>query len=105
VGTCADWAGEDLGPLLTAAQAPSDRGVLLRENDQVALIRHGWKLLFAPRLGQVELYALDRERPEWEASRTEPELAREMLGLLRASPLRELPPLGGRLRVPAQPGK
>lgn len=99
--TCAGCAGEDLGPLLTAEHAPTLRGVLLRENDQVALIRQGWKLLFAPRPGEVELYPLGRERPEWEASSSRPEIARDMLGLLRASPLRTLPPLGGRLRRPS----
>lgn len=70
--------------------------MLLRDNDQVALIRDGWKLLFAPRANLVELYPIDDERPAAEASLVHPAVAREMLGLLRLSPLRRFPPLRAR---------
>ncbi len=93
-GPCTDCVGDDLSPLLFSNVSPPDRAILLRDNDQVALVRRGWKLLLAPRGNRVELYSLDDERPEAESSAAHPDIAREMLGLLRASPLRDLPPLG-----------
>jgi hypothetical protein len=50
-------------------------------------------LLFTPSANVVELYHLDDERLDAESSSSHHEVAREMLGLLRASPLRDLPPL------------
>lgn len=93
---CADCVGEDLSPLLLGEVKEDDRPVLLRDNDQVALIRNGWKLLLAPRSNRLELYRIGDEKPEDESSAAYPEVAREMLGLLRASPLRDLPPLRAR---------
>jgi hypothetical protein len=99
-GPCTDCVGEDLSPLFLAnapTSAPtSDRAILLRDNDQVALVRNGWKFLLAPSGNRMELYRLDDEKPEDESSAAYPEVAREMLGLLRASPLRDLPPLRAR---------
>jgi arylsulfatase A-like enzyme len=96
VGPCADCSGDSLTRLIGTATVPPRRPVLLRDNGQVALILDGWKLLFAPRYGWLELYRLDDERPDAEMSSRHADVAREMLGLLRLSPLRHLPPL----RVP-----
>jgi arylsulfatase A-like enzyme len=93
---CTECVGEDFSPLLLAEVAATDRPILLRDNDQVAMIRNGWKLLLAPKGNLLELYRLDDERFEDESSEAFPEVAREMLGLLRASPLRDLPPLRDR---------
>lgn len=93
VGPCADCSGDSLVPLFGSKVPARSRALLLRDNDQVALIRDRWKLLFSPRANLVELYPLDDERPSAESSAAHPEIAREMLGLLRASPLRRFPPL------------
>jgi hypothetical protein len=92
-GSCDGCRGDDLVPLMMDEGTLRGRALLLRENNQVALIRNGWKLLFTPSANVVELYHLDDERLDAESSSSHPEVAREMLGLLRASPLRDLPPL------------
>ena len=92
-GSCDGCRGDDLVPLMVAEGTLRGRALLLRENDQVGLIRNEWKLLFIPSANIVELYHLDDERLDAESSHAHPEVAREMLGLLRASPLRDLPPL------------
>jgi hypothetical protein len=86
-----DCVGEDLTPLFFSTVATPNRAILLRDNDQVALVRDGWKLLLAPRGNRLELYRLDDEGTDF--SVRNPEVVGEMLGLLRASPLRALPPL------------
>jgi hypothetical protein len=88
---CMDCVGEDLTPLFFSTVATPNRAILLRDNDQVALVRDGWKLLLAPRGNRLELYRLDDEGTDF--SVRNPEVVGEMLGLLRASPLRALPPL------------
>jgi len=93
LGRCGDCSGDSLTRLFGRGAAPPRRALLLRDNDQVGLILDGWKLLFAPRYGVLELYLLGDERPEAELSRQHPDVAGEMLGLLRISPLRHLPPL------------
>jgi arylsulfatase A-like enzyme len=93
IGSCADCSGDSLVPQFGAADAPPRRAVLLRDSDQVGLISNGWKLLFSPRANTVELYPLGDERQSAEASASHPEVARELLGLLRLSPLRKVPPL------------
>jgi arylsulfatase A-like enzyme len=93
INPCADCSGDSLVALLGAKDRPPRRAVLLRDSDQVALITDGWKLLFSPRANTAELYPLDDERPNAEASAARPEVARELMGLLRLSPLRKLPPL------------
>ncbi len=92
-GLCTDCSGDSLVPLWASKAPVASRALLLRDNDQVALIRDGWKLLFMPRANLVELYPLDEEQPQAEAAAAHPEVAREMLGLLRASPLRRFHPL------------
>jgi arylsulfatase A-like enzyme len=92
-GAPIDCEGDDLTAVIRDTGGLPARALLLRDNDQVALVRNAWKLLFAPRINRVELYRLADERLTAEQSAVEPALAREMLGLLRASPLRDLPPL------------
>jgi hypothetical protein len=92
-GSCDGCRGDDLVPLMMAEGTLGGRALLLRDSNQVALIRNGWKLLFTPSANVVELYHLDDERLDAESSSSHHEVAREMLGLLRASPLRDLPPL------------
>lgn len=92
-GACDGCDGDSLVPLLTGDVRLPDRSMLLRDNDQVAHVAHGRKLLYTPRAGIVELYALGAEEPTQDRALEDGELTRLLLQQLRYSPLRDVPPL------------
>jgi len=92
-GGCDDCQGDPLLPAMVGGIKLPQRAILLRDNDQVAVVQGGWKLLWAPVEQLLELYRLGNEDPDAELSGQYPEIARELRRLILYSPLRGLPPL------------
>ena len=84
---------DDVLDLVAADLNAKQWAILLRDNDQVAVVQSGWKLLWAPVEQLLELYRLGNEDPDAELSGQYPEIARELRRLILYSPLRGLPPL------------